>query len=241
VDLYSDFRINIDESGNVTSDSAAAANTSGNSLSLNTAILNVEAEDYAGSWRIVSGPGPKTGSDSVLIVPGNQYVFDAEGDQTNIYILSSCSVDPSEISVDGGTLNLSIDCAAPQYNCSGFESPMDKGPVTVKKNRALPLKAQLFDENSNPMTDADIVASPVLQVYYNSETGGDPIDVTDDALSAGQGTEGNQFVFTDEGMWQFNLKTKNYTAAGTYTIIIATGDDSEYEIDSTCEASFIIK
>ena len=91
------------------------------------------------------------------------------------------------------------------------------------------------------MTDVDIITLPVLQVLYNSETGGDLIDVTDDALSAGEGTEGNQFVFTDEGKWQFNLKTKTYTAAGTYNITISTGDDSEYVIDPTCQASFIIK
>jgi hypothetical protein len=84
-----------------------------------------------------------------------------------------------------------------------------------------------------PMTDADIVASPVLQVLCNSGAGGDPIDVTDDALPAGEGTEGNQFVFTDEGKWQFNLKIKTYTVAGTYNITISTGDDSEYVIDPT--------
>ncbi len=68
-----------------------------------------------------------------------------------------------------------------------------------------------------------------------------PIDVTDDALSAGEGTEGNQFVFTDDNKWQYNLKIKNYTAAGTYAISMATGDDLEYGIDPTCEASFVIE
>jgi len=241
VALYSDFRINIDVTGNVTSDSAAAATTSGNTLSLNTVRFNVEANDYTGSWRIVNGPGPKTGSDSVLIVPhGGKYTFAASNVQEYIYVPQDCVVDPSDILVDGVTLNLSIACA-PQYHCSGFESPMDQGPVTVKKNRALPLKAQLLDENGSLTTDADIVALPVIQVLYNSGTGGEPIDVTDDALSAGEGTEGNQFVFTDEGKWQYNLKTKNYTAEGTYNITISTGDDSEYVINPTCEASFIIK
>lgn len=128
-----------------------------------------------------------------------------------------------------------------QLKCVGFESPMDKGPVTVKQNRVLPLKAVLLDSDSNPITDADITALPVLQVFYDSGTGSDPIDVTDEALPAGQGTEGNQFVFTDEGKWQFNLKTKNYTAPGTYTIYMNTGDSSEYVIDPQCEASFMVK
>ena len=71
--------------------------------------------------------------------------------------------------------------------------------------------------------------------------GEDPVDVTDDALSAGQGTDGNQFVFNDEDKWQFNLKIKNYDAPGTYTITMVSGDDSEYVIDPTCEASFVIE
>jgi hypothetical protein len=125
-------------------------------------------------------------------------------------------------------------------SCVGFESPMASGPVTVKKNRVLPLKAQLLNTESNNVTDSDI-AAPVLQVLYNSGTGGDPVDVTDVALHAGEGTDGNQFVFTDDLKWQFNLKTKNYAAQGTYTISMVTGDGSEYRIDPMCEAKFVIK
>jgi hypothetical protein len=33
------------------------------------------------------------------------------------------------------------------YSCIGFEPPMDRGPVEVHKNRALPLKAILEDED----------------------------------------------------------------------------------------------
>jgi hypothetical protein len=128
-----------------------------------------------------------------------------------------------------------------QLNCVGFESPMDKGAVTVKKNRVLPLKAVLLDSDSNPITDADITALPVLQVIYDSGTGVEPVDVTDDALPAGQGTDGNEFVFTNEGKWQFNLKTKNYSSSGTYSIFIVSGDDLEYVINPSCEAQFVIK
>jgi hypothetical protein len=131
-------------------------------------------------------------------------------------------------------------CGVANYTCSGFDPPMDNGPVTVKKNRALPLKAELLDENGTPMTDADIVALPVLQVIYNPTAGGDPIDATDAALPAGEGTEGNQCEFAD-GKWRFNLKTKNYTAEGTYTITMLSGDNNEYSIDPTCEAIFIIE
>lgn len=127
------------------------------------------------------------------------------------------------------------------FSCIGFEPPMDNSSVIVKKHRALPLKAQLFDAQSFPITDADIVVPPVVQVLFDSGTNGDPVDVTDDAFPAGQGTDGNQFVFTEEGKWQFNLKTKNYTAPGAYTITIQSGDETEYLIDPICTAIFVIE
>jgi streptogramin lyase len=129
----------------------------------------------------------------------------------------------------------------PQLGCVGFDPPMAAGPVTVKKNRALPHKAHLFDADGLPVTDADIAAPPVIQVLYESGTGEAAIDVTDDALAAGEGTDGNQFVCTEDGKWQFNLKTKNYTASGTYTVTMESGDKLEYVIDPKCEASFVIK
>ena len=44
------------------------------------------------------------------------------------------------------------------FSCAGFEPPMSNRAVKVKKNRVLPLKAQLF-ENSTPITAADITGS----------------------------------------------------------------------------------
>jgi len=79
----------------------------------------------------------------------------------------------------------------------------------------------------------------LIQVIF--ENGVEPAeDVTDDALPAGAGTDGNQFEFLDS-KWQFNLKTKNYSAAGTYTTTMESGDEAEYLIDPTCEATFVIK
>jgi len=125
-------------------------------------------------------------------------------------------------------------------SCIGFEPPLDKSPIKFKKNRVLPLKAQL-DDNGSYITDADITAPPVVQVLFDSGAGGEPVDVSDDVLSAGHGTDGNQFVFTDEGKWQFNLKTNNYTASGTYTVSMESGDSSEYTIDSICTVDFVIE
>jgi PKD repeat protein len=118
---------------------------------------------------------------------------------------------------------------------------MAEYPVTVKFNRALPLKANLFDSEGTVLGDTNVVASPVVQIFYDSGVGGSPVDVTSDALSAGQGSDGNQFVFSDNGNWQFNLKIKNYTAPGTYTVSMESGDSSEYIIDPTCVTEFVIQ
>ena len=129
-------------------------------------------------------------------------------------------------------------CKALLLTCLGFEAPMDGGVVTVKKNRVLPLKAQLFDGDGFEITDFDITSPPIIQILFDSSIE-DAMDVTDYALSAGHRTDYNQFVFTEDWKWQFNLKTKNYSAAGTYTISMVSGDESEYTIDN-CEAQFVI-
>ena len=119
----------------------------------------------------------------------------------------------------------------------GFEPPLDQGAVMVHKHRVLPMKAALLEEGL-AITGLDIVAPPVIEVLFSSAAPpSDPVDVTDDALTAGLGTDGNQFVFTDDGKWQFNLKTKDYTALGAYTVRMRSGDPAEYKIDP--EPSFI--
>jgi hypothetical protein len=133
---------------------------------------------------------------------------------------------------------LQVPLPAIPLSCEGFASPMDNGLVMVKKNRVLPLKAALLN-GAVHVTDLDIVAPPVIQVTYSPAIG-DAIDVTEYALSAGEGTEGNQFEF-DGMLWHFNLKTTNYTAPGTYTITVAAGDSSEYIISPTCLGKFVIQ
>jgi hypothetical protein len=126
-------------------------------------------------------------------------------------------------------------------SCAGFEPPLANGPVKVKGNRALPLKTEIFDADGFAVTDGDLAVPPVVQIWYEFGTPNeDFIEV--EALPAGQGDEGNQFVFTDDEKWQFNLKTANYTASGTYTIFMETGDDSEYVFATpTCTAEFVVK
>ena len=130
---------------------------------------------------------------------------------------------------------------APAYACIGFEPPLADGPVTVKKNRALPLRAELIDDFGVALEDGDLNAPPVVQVIYDSGVPGDSsIDVSDDALPAGQGMDGNIFVFTESGL-QFNLKVKKFEAAGTYTITMVSGNGAEYLIAPTCTAQFVIE
>ena len=139
--------------------------------------------------------------------------------------------------------NIKVEIIEPTpVSCVGFEPPMANGPVTVRgKNRALPLKAQLLDGGGTPLTPADLASAPVLQVLYDAGQGGEPEDVSDQVLPAGQGSEGNQFVYTTDGKWQYNLTTKNYTAPGTYQISIVAGDDEEYLIAPACQASFVVE
>ena len=100
-----------------------------------------------------------------------------------------------------------------------------------------PAKRLLF----GPLTSADLSSAPVLQVLYDAGGGGEPEDVTDEALPAGHETDGNQFVFTEDGKWQYNLATRNYSAPGTYHLSMVSGDDEEYEISPTCQASFVVQ
>lgn len=154
---------------------------------------------------------------------------------------SAGSTTATRMGIDNVRLTTTVNNTAPTATCTGFEPPMAGGtPVTVKKNaRALPLKAKLFDAAGVEMTGSSLVKPPVVQVLYDSGAG-TAVDVTLDALPVGQGTDGNQFVYTS-AKWQYNLKTTLYTAAGTYTVFMESGDDTEYVINPTCVAQFVIK
>lgn len=131
----------------------------------------------------------------------------------------------------------------PVLSCEGFEPPVDDptAPVSVRKpNRALPFRAVLRDGEGFAVTDLDLSAPPVIQVIYESGVPGEPpVDVSDDALAVGLGTDGNQFVYTDDNKWQFNLKLKEFNAPGTYTVTIVAGD--HYAITPTCTGVFVIE
>jgi len=138
--------------------------------------------------------------------------------------------------LDEAHLLLPVEHHAPTFTCQGFDAPLDSGAVTVRKSRALPLKAQLLDDNA-PVTQA--ATAPRLQVLYSDELAA-PVDVTDEALPTGESSQGNQFAYSD-GAWRYNLSTKNYTAKGTYLLSLVSGDQTEYLVDPPCSAAFFVK
>ncbi len=174
---------------------------------------------------------------------GAFYHFPGLLDEMALFNRALDSIEVQQMYLDG--LNGKGYCdVVPSFSSptNGFESPIGNEPVIVKKNRVLPLKVALRNENNDVIGDDNITSPPVLQVIYNSGIPEeDPVDVTEDTLSAGWGTEGNVFEYEiSSGLWRFNLKTKNYRAAGTYTISIVSGDESEYIIDNSITATFVI-
>jgi hypothetical protein len=129
--------------------------------------------------------------------------------------------------------------AAPAYACVGFERPLDHGPVTIRRNLALPLKAELFDQDGFALRRADLSAPPVVQVTYQSGISATPEDVSDEAMSVGRGGDTNEFVFL-LGKWRYYLRVRNYSAPGTYTMTMISGDEADYRVDPTCEAQFVV-
>ena len=127
------------------------------------------------------------------------------------------------------------------YECYGFASglfdvPFNQYPVTARGNRALPLSAMLLDSSGLQVTDQGLTAPPVIQIWFEY---GEPeaMDRTDDALPAGHGTDGNQFVF-DGHKWRYNLKVKDLSAAGLYTVFLVSGNPGEYTINPECATQF---
>lgn len=127
----------------------------------------------------------------------------------------------------------------PTFSCEGFQAPVHDKVVKVKKNRTIPFKAQLFDDTDQAIDNFFVVSSPIVQVLFDDGITS-AVDVTVDALAVGAGTVGNQFEFVD-GAWQYNLKTSGYSAIGTYTVSMQSGDNSEYIVSPICVGQFVIE
>lgn len=100
---------------------------------------------------------------------------------------------------------------------------------------------ELFDENGFEVTNYDVASPPVINVTFNSTVYGN--GTTDDAAldTVGSSNDGNAFTYNAaEGVWQYNLGTKQFSSAGTYQVTVASGDTNEYTINSgaQCARSF---
>jgi len=140
---------------------------------------------------------------------------------------------------DGTVIPLS---SMASYSCLKFQSPFDIALSLPKKaNRAIPLKAQLIDSKNNPVTPATLGSAlpPVVNVSYQS---GISPAVDDSALliPLGSSTSGNQFNFDPAtGTWWFNLSTGPFTASGTYTVTMQSGDVTRYRVSPICSGTFV--
>lgn len=110
----------------------------------------------------------------------------------------------------------------------------------MRKNRAIPFRALLVDNQGIEITGGDLISPPVINVSFLAVSGGESEDVTDEALPAGHGTEGNAFIYTGE-RWQYNLSTRNYDSPGTYVVTMRSGDENEYLVEPTCTGTFVIE
>lgn len=97
--------------------------------------------------------------------------------------------------------------------------------------------ATLIDDNEQYIDDLGITTPPIMQAIFDSAVDPKAEDVTDAALPNGAGTDGNQFQFIGSA-WRFNLRTSNYTAPGTYTATMKSGDENEFV--PTCTGVFVI-
>lgn len=125
----------------------------------------------------------------------------------------------SSVSICAHTPDASCATAPVVYTCAGFDAPMDKVISVKKNNRVLPLKMVCTDGSGN-VAGAGNIAAPIVQV--TKTPAGPATDPVAELLSAGQGTDGNEFVFSGS-QWAFNLQTKNFTGTGTYTITVVAG------------------
>jgi hypothetical protein len=137
-----------------------------------------------------------------------------------------------------GIDNLSFEPVAPlvpALTCNGFMPPFDQ-PLSLKKKvkRAIPVDMVLTGADGYAITDTDILAPPVINVLFDGQVFGEDPPDTDDLLPLGSANEDNIFRFDiDSWQWIYNLGTKQFTAAGKYTVTVASGDETEYTIDTS--------
>ena len=139
----------------------------------------------------------------------------------------------------GGPLALSF-YTVPTFSCDGgFLPPFDQ-PIALKPKtkRAIPVKAYIVDNAGALITDADIVAPPVITVSYASTVYGEVPPNDEDLAPLGSANDDNIARFDpDSETWIYNLGTKQFTASGEYTVEMVSGDPGEYLLEG-CSQTF---
>ena len=133
---------------------------------------------------------------------------------------------------------------SPAFSCDGFAPPFEE-PLSIKKKskRVIPVNIVLQDQDGNIVTNADIVASPVIDVSFQGTAFGDAPPESHELMSVGSANDGNMFRFdSDSRQWIYNLGTRYFSAPGTYLVTVESGDTSEYVItsgDGNCAQTFV--
>jgi len=160
--------------GVVTSDNADAAVGGLNQLTFNNAQISVSPIDFTGAWNIkgvtsFSVPGsyfysPKTGTHSVILVPGLAYYVEdfTSGNHASatIAIANPCAVTPNEITFSSGKISLS---------CGEIDSDNDGTPDTSDNCPNVPNSDQKDTDGDNigDVCDSDIDGDTVENAYDN--------------------------------------------------------------------------
>jgi hypothetical protein len=124
--------------------------------------------------------------------------------------------------------------AAP-YRCEGFQNPFDTQLVLNGPNRrSIPLKAQIL--NSSGPVGPEWIAPPIVEVELL------PGDASQAAPQVGaqKARSGDSFRFNpDTATWMLNLSTTDYTAPGTYRVMLRSGDRDSYFVSPPCVGTFV--
>ena len=131
---------------------------------------------------------------------------------------------------------------APVVSCNGFAAPFDKDLLIKNRSkRTIPVVMTLTNTDGVELTDQDIISPPVVTIAFNSSVAGTGSISDDSLLDPATSSQGNTFSYNvDTLAWEYRLSSRNLSSAGTYTVSVASGDDTEYVVDTTtqCTQSF---
>lgn len=182
----------------------------------------------------------------VAVDPTSANVFVANFDGNTVSVVSTATnTVTATIPVGNGPLAFGafISSSVPDLACAGFAPPFDRALSLKNKNkRVIPVDIVLTDADGYIVTDFNITAPPVINVLFDGTTPyGDGTD-SEELLPVGSANEDNLFRYDpDTGQWIYNLGTKQFGAAGTYKVTVASGDELEYTIatpDGACSQTF---